>query len=192
MKDPSVCYLQKKTNQNIQIYKTTRKHFHIHLWLLQHIHNVIIVPDGNSVTKLRHREKSWGKAQIVKMNMHVYCCNQEKKINKYNIFKSELKYVEHKILEEKKHFPTQLNSDNLWLKIFKRKQIQMTVTIDVLSARGPLIGNVKINPAFGSLYCSFASTLSHFMESQIRVFIETSNLPYELCCCHRFWHVALQ
>lgn len=29
------------------------RHFHIHFWLLQYIHNVTIVPDGNNLTKLK-------------------------------------------------------------------------------------------------------------------------------------------
>lgn len=30
-------------------------HFHTHLWPLQYIHNVIIVPDGNNLTTLRNK-----------------------------------------------------------------------------------------------------------------------------------------
>lgn len=38
-----------------KMYKTTKRHFHIHVWLLQHFHNVIKFPDGNNLTQLRHR-----------------------------------------------------------------------------------------------------------------------------------------
>lgn len=49
MKVPQICYIKKL------IYKAMKRHFHFHiyLWLLQYIHDVIIVPDGNTLTKLR-------------------------------------------------------------------------------------------------------------------------------------------
>lgn len=95
-----------------------KRHIHIHLWLLQYIHNVIIVPDCNNVTKLRHWERNWGDAQIIKMKMRGNCGNQEKKksINKtFSNVSSSMWNTES--WRKIKQFHSQLNSVNLWINL---------------------------------------------------------------------------
>lgn len=62
------------------------RHFHIHLWLLQYIHNALAVPED--VTKVRgctnHED-----AYVAVRNQVKYLTNKT----------SELKYVDHEILE---------------------------------------------------------------------------------------------
>lgn len=41
-----------------------KRHFHIHLWLLQYNHNATVVPDGDNVTKVIEKEAE-GDAQVV-------------------------------------------------------------------------------------------------------------------------------
>lgn len=95
MKGPRICYIKKL------IYKIMKQHFHFHiyLWLLQYIHDVSIVPDGNTLTKLRYWEISGEDVQVMNMKCRATFVTLE--INKYNFFKSELKYIKHKTLKEK-------------------------------------------------------------------------------------------
>lgn len=38
------------------LYKFMKRHFHIHVWLLQYFHNASIVPDGGSTRHLRKKK----------------------------------------------------------------------------------------------------------------------------------------